>query len=117
MDVEGIAVHDERVLLGILDMCVLGDDLLILAGPSMDLDGPVRIYRWPDAAELRAPDIVHRAELHRVLDLPCGEGDDHTEGIALLDEDRLLVVYDSPAAHRMTESDVVIADVLRLPRD
>jgi hypothetical protein len=55
------------------------------------------------------------------LELPYGEGDDHAEGIALLpgpageDPTRLLVVYDSPAVHRRSGEDVVLADVVRLP--
>lgn len=101
--------------LGIRDLCEHGDDLLILAGPSMDLDGPVRVYRWPGAAHLDAPDVVHREELHRELDLPYGEGDDHAEGIALLPDGELLVVYDSPAQARLTEPGTVLADVVRLP--
>jgi hypothetical protein len=101
--------------LGIRDLCVHGDDLLILAGPSMDLDGPVRVYRWRGAADLRAADVVHRDELIRELDLPFGEGDDHAEGIALLPDNELLVVYDSPAAARLTEPGVVLADVVSLP--
>lgn len=100
--------------LGIRDLCEDGADLLVLAGPSMDLDGPVRVYRWPGAAHLKAPDIVHRGELQRVLDLPYGEGDDHAEGIALLPGRRLLVVYDSPAALRLTEHGMVVADVVPL---
>lgn len=103
--------------LGVRDLCEDGDDLLVLAGPSMDLDGPVRVYRWPGAAHLDAPDIVHRRELTRVLDLPFGEGDDHAEGIALLPDRRLLVVYDSPAAHRLTEHGTVVADVVALDQD
>ncbi|GAB3690270.1 DUF3616 domain-containing protein [Saccharopolyspora tripterygii] len=100
--------------LGIRDMCVHGDDLLLLAGPSMDLDGPVRVYRWPGAATLDTADVVHRAELHRELDLPHGEGDDHAEGLALLPSGELLVVYDSPAAHRVDEAGTVLADVVPL---
>lgn len=101
--------------LGIRDLCEDGDDLLVLAGPSMDLDGPVRVYRWPGAARLEAPEVVHREELRRELDLPYGEGSDHAEGIALLPDRRLLVVYDSPAAVRLEDPGVVVADVVRLP--
>ncbi|MEB3369929.1 DUF3616 domain-containing protein [Saccharopolyspora mangrovi] len=100
--------------LGIRDMCVHGDDLLLLAGPSMDLDGPVRVYRWPGAANLDTADVVHRTELDRELDVSHGEGDDHAEGLALLPSGELLVVYDSPAAHRLKEPGAVLADVLPL---
>ncbi len=100
--------------LGIRDICAQGDDLLLLAGPSMDLDGPVRVYRWRGAAQIQAPDVVHREELHRELDLPHGEGDDHAEGIALLPSGELLAVYDSPAAHRLPEPGIVLADVVAL---
>jgi hypothetical protein len=101
--------------LGVRDLCAHGDDLLILAGPSMDLDGPVRIYRWPKAAHIQAPAVVHREELHREVDLPYGEGDDHAEGIALLPGDELLVVYDSPSPERLVKRGTVLADVVRLP--
>jgi hypothetical protein len=36
-------------VLGVRDLCLHGDDLLVLAGPTMDLDGPVRVLRWRDA--------------------------------------------------------------------
>jgi hypothetical protein len=100
--------------LGVRDLCPHGDDLLILAGPSMDLDGPVRVYRWTGAARLDAPEVVHREELRRELDLPYGEGDDHAEGIAVLPDDQLLVVYDSPSPARLTEPGTVLADVVRM---
>jgi hypothetical protein len=101
--------------LGVRDLREHGDDLLVLVGPSMDLDGPVRIYRWPGAARLEAPDVVHREDLRRELDLPYGEGVDHAEGIALLPDDELLVVYDSPAPERLVEPGTLLADVVRLP--
>lgn len=37
--------------LGIRDLCVHGHDLLILAGPTMELDGPVTIFRWPGGTD------------------------------------------------------------------
>lgn len=101
--------------LGVRDLCPHGRDLLVLAGPSMDLDGPVRIYRWHDAAEADTPTVARGDELTVELDLPYGDGDDHAEGITLLPDGRLLVVHDSPAAHRMTDEHVVHADVVDLP--
>ncbi|MGH3756181.1 DUF3616 domain-containing protein [Actinophytocola sp.] len=101
--------------LGVRDLCRHADDLLILAGPSMDLDGPVRVYRWRGAALIDAPEVVHRSELHHELDLPFGAGTDHAEGIAVLPDDELLVVYDSPDPARMPKRGTVLADVVRLP--
>ncbi|WP_433365470.1 DUF3616 domain-containing protein [Actinoplanes sp. CA-142083] len=101
--------------LGVRDLCPDGEDLLILAGPTMDLDGPVRIYRWHEAARSEIPTIVRDNLITRELDLSYGEGDDHAEGLSMLGTDRVLVVYDSPANHRLTNDGAVIADVVLLP--
>jgi hypothetical protein len=104
--------------LGVRDLCPDGDDLLVLAGPTMDLDGPVRIYRWHGACRVEMPAIVRDAALTRELELTYGEGDDHAEGMGLIGhpEDLLaMVVFDSPAAVRLTGDGAVIADVVRLP--
>jgi hypothetical protein len=100
--------------LGVRDLCPDGADLLVLAGPSMDLDGPVRVYRWRGGLDGDAPRVVRAPALVRELDLPFGDGDDHAEGIGLLDGRRLLVVYDSPAPARLTEPGTVLADVMPL---
>lgn len=102
--------------LGVRDLCPHGDDLLVLTGPSMDLDGPVRLVRWPGAARADAGSIVAADELEVLGELPHGDGDDHAEGIAVLDEPgtRLLVVYDSPAPDRLTADGGVLADVVDL---
>ncbi|MBT2211875.1 DUF3616 domain-containing protein [Actinomadura sp. NEAU-AAG7] len=106
--------------LGIRDLCPHGDDLLILTGPSMDLDGPVRVVRWRGAAKTDAAEIVPASELEVLGELPYGDGDDHAEGIAVLDEPdgsglRVLVVYDSPSPARLTADGGVLADVIVLP--
>lgn len=100
--------------LGVRDLCREDDDLLVLAGPSMDLDGPVWIYRWHDAHAGDAPRVVRAPDLSRELELPFGEGDDHPEGISLLEGRRLLVVYDSPAPARLIEPGTVLADIIAL---
>jgi hypothetical protein len=99
--------------LGIRDLCPLGDDLLILAGPSMSISGPIRVIRWRGGCVVEAADVVRGVELERVMSLPHGDGADHAEGITLLDDDHLLVVYDSPAPGRLTPGGV-LADVVRL---
>jgi hypothetical protein len=100
--------------LGIRDLSPYGDDLLILAGPSMDLDGPVRVLRWCDPAAAHEPAVVPASALERVADLPYGDGVDHPEGVAVLGPGpRLLVVYDSPAPARYTDHGVY-ADIIPL---
>ena len=104
--------------LGVRDLCPHGEDLLVLAGPTMDLDGPVHVFRWRGAAAVDTAEVVRADELTRELDLPYGTGTDHAEGIGLIgpaDEPRLLVVYDSPAPDRLDDDGSVTADVVRLP--
>lgn len=101
--------------LGVRDLCPHGPDLLVLAGPTMDLDGPVRVFRWHGAHATEAPQVVRDELLTRELELTYGEGDDHAEGIGLLGEHHLLVVHDSPSSDRLDSHGCVTADVVRLP--
>jgi len=109
--------------LGIRDLCPHGDDLLVLSGPTMDLDGPVRLYRWLGGCTVEAPTVVRGDDLVHEADLPYGHGVDHAEGIDVLEPaaggpeggPRVLVVYDSPAPERLGSDGSVLADVLRLP--
>lgn len=125
LDAEG-ALYRKHFLdlqgLGIRDLCVHGRDLLILSGPTMDLDGPVTVWRWPDAAG--APQerdtLVPAAALERVLDLPFGHGVDHPEGMSLYthddgDAEGLLVVHDSASPSRQIGESTLVADVYPLP--
>lgn len=104
--------------LGVRDLCRDGDDVLVLAGPTMDLDGPVRVYRWRDAAHAQEGDIVRGDEITFVTELPFGDGDDHAEGITLVSTAagpaELLVVYDSPAPARLIGHGALLADVVVL---
>ncbi|MEO3890325.1 DUF3616 domain-containing protein [Nonomuraea sp. B5E05] len=97
--------------LGVRDLCPDGDSLLVLAGPTMSLDGPVRVVRWRPN---RCGDVVPAGELETVLELPYGAGCDHPEGLALLACGRLMVVYDSPSPARVTPAGGVLADVFTL---
>ncbi|MEH1836594.1 MAG: DUF3616 domain-containing protein [Nostoc sp.] len=101
--------------LGIRDLHVDGKDLLILAGPTMDLDGPVQVYRWINGVNSQEnvfsnPDFVQ--------DIPYGNREEHAEGMTLFQEvagiPSLLVVYDSPAKTRLVGDGSVIADVFKL---
>ena len=103
--------------LGIRDLRADGNDVLILAGPTMTLEGHVGIYRWVgglDASEDTLTDL-EPGRLEQVLALPHGRGEDHPEGFALLPSGEILVVYDSPADARLVGEHGVLADVFSLP--
>lgn len=106
--------------LGVRDLCLQGEDLLLLAGPTMGLDGPVRVLRWRGAARCEDSCVLESEELEHVLDIPFGSGCDHAEGMALFRPDgegdpSLLVVYDSPAPRRQVGASGLVADVFELP--
>lgn len=93
--------------LGIRDLKLAGDDLLILAGPTTALDGPCAIYRWAGWRDDTPQDdlIVRLHRPERIVDLPFGRGDDHPEGLLLIDNDAgghdVVVIPDGPAAWRV----------------
>ncbi|WP_343047600.1 DUF3616 domain-containing protein [Pseudomonas akapageensis] len=62
--------------LGIRDLCIQGKDLLILAGPTMDLDGPFTLYHWPNGAHSAKESLLFNENLSKLLDVPYGQGKD-----------------------------------------
>ena len=104
--------------LGMRDLLVDGDDLLILAGPTQDLDGRCAIYRWKNWAN-EEPEDEETVKLHRpsrLFDLPVKLDADHPEGIEFFtDEDgkrRLIVFYDSPNPDRLDlDEGTILADL------
>ncbi|MHC2991206.1 hypothetical protein OB13_06270 [Pontibacter sp. HJ8] len=103
---------------GIRELRIFGNDLYLLAGPTMDLDGVIAIYRWRDALDKEEEQLLHHNELERLCEVPHGTGEntgkDKAEGLAILDDKRLLVVFDSPTDDRTIGQDDVEADVLRV---
>ena len=102
--------------LGIRDLRFDGDDLLVLAGPTMSHDGTGALFRWrkPLGAE---GDRVHKHDdVERLADLPYRRGVDQAEGVAFVETDgrrRLLLVHDSPASARLSGESLVV-DLLDL---
>jgi len=104
--------------LGIRDLARKGDDLLLLAGPTMLLDGPSRILQIPGGAAMPLPIALRRSNLVQLgPDLPVGEGNDHPEAITVVPfggpPPRALVAYDSPSDRRLQPGSVV-ADAVPL---
>ena len=60
---------------GVRELRVCGEDIYILAGPTMDLDGVIAIYRWPDALRNEGESMVHHHELERLAEVPHDRGE------------------------------------------
>ena len=80
---------------------------------AVDLGEEQHLVGRPGRADEGDPTVVRDEALTREVDLPYGEGTDHAEGIGLLADGSLLVVYDSPSPERLRDG-AVLADVVRL---
>jgi hypothetical protein len=106
--------------LGIRELSRHGNDLLILAGPTLPLDGTIRLYRLRNGLNLTQSSLHPQepGDLEPLFDVPRSEKADHAEGVALFSyfdqDDSVLVVYDSPAEQRRYGPCGVLADVFRL---
>ena len=101
--------------LGIREVSIEGEDLIILAGPTMSLDGPVKIFRLENGMHLGDNTL---SKPKAVIDIPFGEGYDHAEGITqftdLSGKPSILVVYDSPDPKRLIGTHDILADVFEI---
>ncbi|MBM6582202.1 DUF3616 domain-containing protein [Microvirga sp. BT689] len=89
--------------LGIRDMRFDGNDLLLLVGPTMSLEGPAFVLRWRDAVHADVSGVIAPDRIEIVAELPYRLHADHPEGIDLWAEagpEALLVIYDAPALER-----------------
>ena len=99
-----------------------GDDLHILAGPTMVLNGEIRVFKWPAARPLLAANrdpVRFESALSESIALPHGSGTNRAEAICDLPpvlsggKPRWLVLYDAPGADRKEGEHTVFGDLLR----
>ena len=106
--------------LGVRELCWNGEDLIVLAGPTMTVSGAMRVFRLKGILGRSGDSITgqDRGDLEVLFDLPFKVGTDNAEGLSLfpyLDgQNSLLVVYDSPDAGRIVEKTAILADIFRL---
>jgi hypothetical protein len=109
--------------LGVRDLHFSGDDLYILAGPTMALDGEICVFKWAAAKPLLAANresARFQMALTKVQSLPHGRGNNRAEALCKLPTDllpgkpRWLVLYDAPGADRRVGEYTVLGDLSRL---
>jgi hypothetical protein len=107
--------------LGVRDLHFSGDDLYILAGPTMVLNGDIRVFKWPLAkSTLRANREPVRFEtgLTASLSLPHGQGTNRAEALCDVPPAIVggmsgwLVLYDAPGKDRLDGEYTVFGDLL-----
>lgn len=106
--------------MGIRELVCAGEDLLILAGPSMDLDGTMEIYRWKKGTQVTTNELVEREDIESVFVFPYKKekhGIDKAEGLALREDNKLLMSFDSPDEKRKLGKHKVKLDLISLEID
>lgn len=107
--------------LGVRDLHFSGEDLYILAGPTMVLNGDIRVFKWPHARPLLAANrevVRFESGLSESLPLPHGRGSNRAEALCALppalsgELARWLVLYDAPGADRREGEHTVFGDLL-----
>lgn len=108
--------------LGVRDLHFSGDDLYILAGPTMVLNGEISMFKWPGARPLLAANrdpARFESGLIKSVSLPHCSGTNRAEAICNLPagmlggKPRWLVLYDAPGADRKEGERTVFGDLLR----
>lgn len=107
--------------LGIRDLHFSGDHLYILAGPTMVLDGDIRVFKWSNAKSLLAANrepVRFEAGVNAMLSLPHGHGTNRAEALCALPPELAeqtpgwLVLYDAPGPDRKDGEYTVFGDIL-----
>jgi hypothetical protein len=111
--------------LGIRELCweEKGESLLVLARPTMELDGAHSLFRLDRPLALKDNSLSSQKnkQLEYLGDIPHGRKSDRAEGLTLYGGAKsILVVHDSPTKERLISDaqDTVVgvqADVFPLP--
>ncbi|MEM9674199.1 MAG: DUF3616 domain-containing protein [Bacteroidota bacterium] len=105
--------------MGIRELAVAQDDLLILAGPTMDCDGTIALYRIVKGLPNAKESLLYNDEIQRLANVTLGHeteyGKDKAEGLTLTENDELLVVYDAPTSTRRQNESDAYADIFTYP--
>jgi hypothetical protein len=107
--------------LGTRDLHFAGDDLFVLAGPTMVLDGDIWLFRWAGARHALADNsaaVRFEEALEALIELPHAPGADRAEALCAAPRSlssgtpAWLVLYDAPSPARRDGERVVYGDLL-----
>jgi hypothetical protein len=108
IDLEGMGIRELN--------CDSEGNLFLLAGPTMDLDGTISIYRIEGGLPDLPASVTHSPQ--RLFDVARGSrlkhGEDKAEGMALINDNKILITYDSPTKQRLKSNDCVVMDIYEL---
>jgi hypothetical protein len=105
---------------GIRELCFDGDDLIILSGPTMDLDGFQKLFRFKNILSCQSNTITWQDsdDLELLFEFPLKIKEDKAEGLLMFSclgqSEAVMVVYDSPSHNRKLTEKTVLADVFSL---
>jgi hypothetical protein len=108
--------------LGIREICLDNNDLIILAGPTMVLDGALKIFRLKNFTRFTKNKMIDRNDdkLNYLFDLPLVSQADFAEGLALHPNSEfkhsIVIFFDRPVPDRIIDKSSILADVYRLPK-
>lgn len=101
--------------MGIRELAVANDDLLVLAGPTMDCDGTIAMYRIKNGIKDRDESLTYNNYIDRLFNVTIGHetkfGTDKAEGLTMMEDGRLMVIYDAPAEGRVKGDSSAYADI------
>lgn len=104
--------------LGIREICFQGHDLLVMAGPTMAIDGATRVFKIKNFHKKKPNSAIERSDVEYLFDLPTIPEFDYAEGMALNPSEQIgesiIVFYDQPDPRRRVEKHTILADVFRL---
>lgn len=125
LDSSGILIRKHFLQLdglGVRDLYFSADDLYILAGPTMVLNGDIRIFKWVGGRSALADNqqpARFESGLTELATLPHGHNTNRAEAICELPlalvggKPAWLVLYDAPGADRKEGEHTVFGDLLR----
>jgi hypothetical protein len=99
--------------MGIRELAIKEGDLLALAGPSMDCDGTISLWRLKGGVPDKISTVNHQPErLYNITDGSEREpGKDKAEGITILENGDYFIVFDEPESRRLSDPCNITCDV------